>query len=315
MNYKYLFGPVPSRRFGMSLGVDLVPFKTCTFDCIYCECGKTTDLTVERKEYIQADLIIAELDDFLKSHPALDFITLTGSGEPTLNLGIGKIVKHLKRYFGGYRVAILTNGTLLDDDCLIDDINMADVIKVTLNAADDNTLCRINQPHGSVGIDGIMSGIRKLRANFKNEIWIELFVIPGINDTDVVLSRLKEELSKINPDVIHLNSLDRPGSFAGAVPASGEILGKVKKFLEPMPVKIISKVADNVNNDNGKSGFETDPEEAIVSIIKRRPSTADDIVMISSLPKDRILKLIAGLKEKNIIGEKIMERGIFYFVR
>jgi wyosine [tRNA(Phe)-imidazoG37] synthetase (radical SAM superfamily) len=309
MKYKYIFGPIPSRRFGLSLGVDLVPFKTCSFNCIYCECGRTTNLTLERKEYIDVTDIINELKDFLSNKPEIDFITITGSGEPTLNSGIGRLATFLKTNFGGYKTALLTNGTLLHDSEVVESVKTIDVIKVTLNAVDDPTLCKINKPAESVTMGKIIEGIISLRKNFTNKIWIELFIIPGINDDDDKLLDLKIELIKINPDVVHLNSLDRPGAFQNAVPADHDTLLRVKKILEPLPVEIISKVKNNVSKESDNA------EDFILSIIKRRPSTVEDIVISSGLSKKEIEVQINKLKEDHKIIEKKMDRGIFYLIR
>jgi len=129
MKFKHLFGPVPSRRLGVSLGIDLVPYKTCTMDCIFCECGKTTNLTIDRKEYVPTAEILDELDAYLKQSPDLDYITFSGLGEPTLHSRIGEILNFLKQNYPRYKVAILTNGTLLFHKELRDEIKNTDIVK------------------------------------------------------------------------------------------------------------------------------------------------------------------------------------------
>jgi len=152
MKFKHLFGPVPSRRLGISLGIDLVPYKTCTANCVYCECGKTTNLTIERKEYIPTDEILNELDVYLKQAPDLDYITFSGSGEPTLHSKIGEIINFLKKNYPQYKVAVLTNGTLLFHKELRDELKNADIIKPSLDAGSDEIFKKIKRPHENLNL-------------------------------------------------------------------------------------------------------------------------------------------------------------------
>ena len=146
MKYKHLFGPVPSRRLGLSLGIDPIPYKTCSFDCVYCECGATTKLTAARKEYIPVDEIISELDSFLSSNPTLDYITFSGSGEPTLNIGIGRVISYLKKNFSQYKIAVLTNSSLFSDPEVREELLLADVIMPSLDAVSENVFQKITDP-------------------------------------------------------------------------------------------------------------------------------------------------------------------------
>ena len=150
--YKHIFGPVPSRRLGLSLGVDLVPPKTCTLDCVYCECGPTTHLTIKRCEYVAVKQIKAELDAFLAHNPALDCITFSGAGEPTLYSGLGEIIRYLQTAYPQHRLALLTNGTLLDSPSIRREISMLDVVKVSVDAANEKTFKRINRPHPGLNL-------------------------------------------------------------------------------------------------------------------------------------------------------------------
>ena len=152
----YLFGPVPSRRLGISLGLDLVPHKTCSLNCIYCESGKTTNLTIERKEYIPTAVLISELTTFLKTKPKLDYITFSGAGEPTLHSDIGTIVTFIKKNYPDYQLALITNGTLFYLSKLRREVKPVDLILPSLDAVSEKTFKRINRSHRELAIKKII---------------------------------------------------------------------------------------------------------------------------------------------------------------
>ncbi len=212
MKLKHIFGPVISRRLGKSLGIDLVPFKTCSLDCIYCECGKTNNLTTERAEYVPTEEVIQELDNYLSTSPDLDYVTFSGSGEPTLHSGIGKIISFLKTNYPDYRIALLTNSTLLGNKDLLEEIKEVDLIIPSLDAVLEKTFKKINRPLTSLTVEDIIKPLINLKNNIKGLIWLEIFIIPGINDSREEITKFKEIIEKMNPDKIQLNSLDRPGT-------------------------------------------------------------------------------------------------------
>jgi wyosine [tRNA(Phe)-imidazoG37] synthetase (radical SAM superfamily) len=212
MKLKHIFGPVISRRLGKSLGIDLIPFKTCSLDCIYCECGKTNNLTIRRAEYVPTEEVIQELDNYLSTSPDLDYVTFSGSGEPTLHSGIGKIISFLKTNYPDYRIALLTNSTLLSDKDLLEEIKDLDLIIPSLDAVLEKTFSKINRPIASISVEDIINPLINLRDTFQGLIWLEIFIIPGVNDSREEIDKFKEIIKKINPDKIQLNSLDRPGT-------------------------------------------------------------------------------------------------------
>jgi len=164
--YKYLFGPVPSRRLGISLGVDLVPHKTCSLNCVYCECGRTTILTDERKEYVPTEMVLSELNHFLTTNPRLDFITFSGSGEPTLHSGLGNVIKFIKKNFPKYQVALLTNGTLFYSPNIREEVKQVDVILPSLDAASEEVFHKINRPVRGLKVQKVIDGLVQLRTEF-----------------------------------------------------------------------------------------------------------------------------------------------------
>jgi len=181
--YKYIFGPVPSRRLGMSLGIDLVPKKVCSLDCVYCEVGKTTQLTLERKEYLKAGKIKEELTHYFNNNPDPDFLTFSGSGEPTLNISIGDILQFVKQIRPHIPVAVLTNGTLLFDQTVRNALKEADVVLPSLDAATEDAFRKINRPPDSLKIDSYIQGLIDFRKEYKGKIWLEIFILPGYNDS------------------------------------------------------------------------------------------------------------------------------------
>lgn len=231
MKYRYHYGPVHSRRLGRSLGVDVIPYKTCSLDCIYCECGATNHLTLERKEYISTQEIIDDLDNFLKEQPKLDYITFAGSGEPTLHRGLGEIINFLKGKYPQYKVALLTNATLLNDPTVIADIQKADLIVPSLDGVSMEAFKKMNRPESSLTAETIITGIKNLMQNFSGEIWLEIFIIPGINDQEKELTLFRDTIRELGIKKVQLNTLDRPGAVPELKPVS-------KKYKEEIAAKL-----------------------------------------------------------------------------
>ncbi|MCK4701369.1 MAG: radical SAM protein, partial [Bacteroidales bacterium] len=274
--YKYLFGPVPSRRLGMSLGVDLVPHKVCSLNCIYCECGSTKNLTIERKEYVPYNEVIQELKRFLSDNPALDYITFSGSGEPTLNSRIGDILKYIKQNYPDIPVAVLTNGTLLNDKQVREEILDADLVLPSLDVASDLSFRKINRPFNSLNIENYINGLCEFREEYQGKIWLEVLIIPGYNNSKEDLKLLKEAFNKIKPDNIQLNTLDRPGVISGLKAAGKEELEQIADLWGLDNIEII---AEAPSRKEVKS-FRDDIETAILETIFRRPCTLNDLVKI-----------------------------------
>lgn len=212
MEYQYLFGPVRSRRLGRSLGIDLVPGNICSLNCVYCECGTTIHITRKRGEYASLSRIQQELGHYLRIKRDIDYITLGGTGEPTLHSGISAILKYLRKHHPEYKRAVLTNSTLLHDPAIRDEIKTADLILPSLDAVSDDILQKINRPPSGITAETMVDGLVALRKEFKGKIWLEIFFIPGVNTTDEELHLLRDAAVRINPDVIHINSLSRPGA-------------------------------------------------------------------------------------------------------
>lgn len=310
MKYKYLFGPVPSRRLGVSLGVDLIPYKTCSYNCIYCESGRTTKLTNKRAEYIPIKDILEELKHFLQSNPQLDYITFSGSGEPTLNSGIGEVIRFIKTEYPQYKLALLTNGSLMNDSKLQQDLLPIDLILPSLDAVESDVFKKINQPHPGIQLDQVITGLAEFRKMFQGEMLLEVFISPGVNDGPEHLQTLKEKIHLIQPDKVQLNSLDRPGIEDWVQPATHDQLKIIADFLQ-WPTEIIAKTKDRRTSQ----AYHTDTESGIIELIKRRPCTLEDLSETLGLHINEINKYIETLLKSQRIFSKKMERGTFFILK
>ncbi|MDD4107389.1 MAG: radical SAM protein [Prolixibacteraceae bacterium] len=308
--YKYLFGPVPSRRLGMSLGVDLVPKKVCSLNCVYCEVGETTKLTTKRMEYIPYKKIVSELNRYFESGPSPDYITFSGYGEPTLNSALGNIIKFIKEKKPDIPVAVLTNGTLFSSPRVRMELLPADLILPSLDAATQEAFEKINMPAPGINIDTYIEGLAEFRKEFKGIIWLEVFILPGYNDSESELTELKKAIVKINPDRIQLNTLDRPGTVEDLKGASAEDLQKIIDFWALSNVEIIAKVQERKN----MTSYRTDIESAILGTIARRPCTSDDLAQILGTHVNEINKYLETLESEQKIKHVRQERGIFYYI-
>jgi len=306
--YKHLFGPVPSRRLGMSLGVDLVTHKICSLDCIYCECGRTTELTVDRKEYVPHDAVIEELEDYFKQNPDPDYITFSGSGEPTLNARIGDVISWIKKKKPEVSIAVLTNGTLLCHKEVRDALLPADLVMPSLDAALLSSFQTINRPCAEINLDDYIKGIADFQNSYTGKLALEILILPGVNDSSEDLAALKHACDTILPDVIQLNTLDRPGAVSDICAATHERLLEIQTFLGKDRVEIIAAVTQR----KGTKAYRKDMESAILETIHRRPCTPEDLASILGTHINDINKYLSVLELEGTIESMRQERGIFY---
>ena len=306
--YKYLFGPVPSRRLGMSLGVDLVTHKICSLDCIYCECGKTTNLTLNRKEYVPFNQVIKELDHYFQNNPEPDYITFSGSGEPCLNIKIGNVINYIKNKKKHILIAVLTNGTLLLQKQVRKELLKADTVMFSLDAASDSGFQKINRPCLQINIKDYIQGLCDFTKEYKNKAVLEYFVLPDINDSKKEVMLLKHAFEKIKPDIIQLNTLDRPGSVADIKPSNLNKLKQIINWLNPLNVEIIAGFSGKTKNKL----YSQDMESAIIEIIHRRPCTSSDLEKILEKNINEINKCLKSLEKDNKIKSIHQKRGLFF---
>lgn len=306
--YKYLFGPVPSRRLGISLGVDLVPHKVCSLDCIYCECGATTKLTLERKEYILYDRVTEELDHYFTYNPDPDYITFSGSGEPTLNVRLGDVLAFIKERKPNIPVAVLTNGTLLHQKQVRKELLKADVVLPSLDAATERAFMKLNRPHYALTLQDYMRGLEQFRREYRGQIWLEVLIIPGYNDDVPNLNKLKAAFQRIKPDKVQLNTLDRPGAVENLSVAGQAELQKIVDFWQLEHVEIIAKPPERKDIKS----YRKDTETAILETISRRPCTLEDLIKILGLHANEVNKYLSVLEAGGKIKAVSLKRGVFY---
>jgi len=306
--YKHLFGPVPSRRLGMSLGIDLVPRKVCSLDCVYCEVGATTLLTLNRKEYVLLDRIKEEITHYFEENPDPDFITFSGSGEPTLNSRIGEVIRYVRQLRASVPIAVLTNGSMLHDPDVRNALLDADVVLPSLDAATQEVFEKINRPAKGLTIDAYIHGIVDFRRVFKGKLWLEVFILPGYNDAEKELVALKKAIRQINPDSVQLNTLDRPGTVANLQGATRRELESIISFWELDGIEIISAAPQRKKLQS----YRTDAEAAIMDTIARRPCTIDDLSEILGMHIGEINKYLDVLEAEEKIESTQGSRGIFY---
>lgn len=309
--YKYLFGPVPSRRLGMSLGVDLVPKKVCSLDCVYCEVGKTSLLSTERKEYVPYQKVKDELDNYFSNNPDPDYITFSGSGEPTLNSRIGDVIKYLKEIKPAIPIAVLTNGTLLSNKQLRSELMDADLVLPSVDAVSDEVFKKINRPAAKLDANTYINGLIDFSREFKGKIWLEVFILPGYNDSKEELLKIKETILKIKPTSVQLNTLDRPGTVADLVKAPLKQLEKIKEEWGMDNVEIIAAAPVRKNIKS----YRSDTESAILETIDRRPCTLQDLAEILGLHLSEINKYLDVLEAEGRIESTRQDRGLFYRIK
>lgn len=301
----HVYGPVPSRRLGFSLGVDIIPFKTCPFDCIYCQLGPTTQRAIKRKKYFPLKDILSSIKKKLASGQRIDYVTLSGSGEPTLSSDIGKLINEIKK-MTSVPVAVLTNGSLLSRQSVRKDLLSADLVVPSLDAVTQRVFVKTNRPHSSLKLEEIIEGIEKFRQEFKGSIWLEIMIVKGVNDSPSQLRRFKEAIAKIKPDKIHLNTVVRPPTVKSARPLSQRELERIKIFLGKN-VEIIAEFDNKAQKPSSE-----DLEKAILSMIQRRPVTLSDISTSFGAHKSEVIKYLNYLLEEGKI-QCASHKGLKYY--
>lgn len=300
----HLFGPVPSRRLGRSLGVDLIPRKTCPYDCLYCEVGSTTQQTLARREY-HTETIIQELAEYLRGPEAeLDFITLAGSGEPTLNLGLGKIIQAIKK-MSSTPVAVLTNGALLYLPEVRRELAGADVILPSLDSAIEETWRAINRPLPEMSLAQMIEGLEALRREYPGQIWLEIMILKGLNDTEEELEALRRVIQRLAPDKVQLNTAVRPVVDDLAQPLTLEEMQAVADFFGE-GAEVIASSARPVSAETAVS------DARFLEMLARRPMTAPDLAQVLGLPLDLVQERLKRLCKSGLIDHSLYQNQGFY---
>jgi wyosine [tRNA(Phe)-imidazoG37] synthetase (radical SAM superfamily) len=297
-SYKHLFGPVPSRRLGLSLGIDLCPAKTCTVDCVFCQLGSTLGVTLERKEYVPTANVLAELGNWLGRGEPADYLTLSGSGEPTLHTRFGDVLRYVRAH-SGHRAALLSNGTLFHLPEVRADAALADVVKVSLSAWDENSYRQINRPHPDLKFATLVQGYESFRAQFSGELWLEVFLLRGINDSIHALEAIAGLAQRIRPNRVHLNTAVRPPAETSVQALTQNELTALARIFDP-----VAEVIAEFKTKEGRKPSPTPDAGSILALVARHPSTAEDIAATSGAPHVEIRSILRTLlAERRVVAE------------
>ena len=283
----HVFGPVPSRRLGFSLGVDLIPHKHCTFDCIYCQIGRTTHKETERRSFADPDLVVRQVMEKVEEGRAIDFISLSGSGEPSLSADMGLIIKELKRRIA-IPVVLITNGSLLFRDDVRREASLADLVLPSLDAASEDIFQEINRPHADLSLAHLLSGLKAFRKSYKGKIWLEVMLIKDINDDPQQLNLFKQIIPGLRADMVQLNTVTRPPAESTATPVEGRKLAAVARRIGPA-CEVIAAF-DREARTPGRGAWQA----SVIETLKRRPLSLEDIVRTTGVSRDTAK---AGLRE------------------
>ena len=307
--FRYVYGPVPSRRLGRSLGIDLVPFKTCTYDCVYCQLGRTTNKTVDRQEYVPINDVLTELQDKLAGGEAPDYIGLAGSGEPTLNAGIGELIPKIKD-LTDIPVAVLTNGSLLWMNEVQDALMAADLVLPSLDAGDEHLFGYVNRPHEDISFQRMIDGIAAFTRRFTKEVWLEVFLLGGVTGIPAEVEKIASITTRIRPARVQLNTVSRPPAekFALSLPPDQML---ALKAIFPGEVDVISeKERDGVRTPASYEGWDAD----ILALLSRRPCTPADVAGGLGLHVTEALKHLEALTSAGKVGMVFTGGRGFYTV-
>lgn len=303
---EYIFGPVPSRRLGRSLGVDLVPFKTCTYDCIYCQLGGTTNKTVQRKEWIPIESILGQLKVKLDSKP--DYITLSGSGEPTLHSRLDELIAGIK-YLTDIPIAVLTNGSLLWLPEVRNALKSADLIVPSLDAGSSPIFQYVNRPHRDITFHKMIEGLVKFRDIYNGQYWLEVFLLAGVTTPEMEINMLRAYIKSIQPDKIQVNTVTRP-------PA--------EEFAESVPQKQLQAITETLHENaeviadfhkvHSYQEFSAKREDVQI-LLRRRPCSIADIEAGLGLHRNEVVKYIEELRSENKVQMKSQNHTLYYKAR
>ena len=298
-----IFGPVPSRRLGRSLGVDLVPFKTCTYDCIYCQLGRTTNKTAERREWVPLNEVLAELQDKLATKP--DYITLSGSGEPTLYSRLDDLIDRI-RSMTDVPVAVLTNGSLLWQKEVRRQLMDAHLVIPSLDAGHSSMFKAVNRPHESISFERMLDGLVAFRDDYYGQYWLEVFLLAGHTAIDSEIRKIADCVERIKPDRVQLNTATRPTAEDYAVMVERRQLAELAPWFEP-PAEVIADYRGVHAQSDFKAG-----RQSVLEMIQRRPCSLEDIADGLGIHRNEVIKYVEELEAGGLLTKHTSGGALFY---
>lgn len=303
--YEYVFGPVPSRRLGASLGVDVLPLKTCTQNCIYCQLCVDQDPIIDIRTYANPQQVIDEVISRIKEGIKVDYITFSGSGEPTLHKDLGFMIDSIKEKTGK-KVAVITNGTMLWKPEVRKGLANADLVMPSLDAFDSESFKIINRPHDKITFDLLVEGLTSFRKEYVGQIWLEIFLIKGINTVFDSLKTLKLLVKGINPDRIQLNTVARPGVDKTLKPLSQEEMLEIARIIGYDAEGI--SLAGNIE----KSSDTANIEEKVLDMLKRRDCRSEDLANGLQVELSRVVSVLDELENQGIVVRVNRGEDVFF---
>jgi len=306
--YRFLFGPVPSRRLGRSLGIDIIPHKVCSLNCIYCEVGRTTSCIVERQHFDDPSDIIAE---FAANYPLLkgdlDIVTLTGAGEPTLNLDLGYLIKELKK-ISSHPVGVLTNTTLFTDKGVRDELMSADVVVPSIDAATPEIYKQICAPHRSLSIEAMNDALVQFSHEYKGRMLIEVLLCEGVNDGAEELGKIAEVIKRCRYELVQLNTVHRPPAFSRAKTVSEKTLIDTALLFKSHGIKV--EPASNYIKE--LSGGELSAAQ-LQRLLSMRPCSLTDISRVFGVEPSKA-ESVLGMLDTEGMKITLHNDEKFYFI-
>ena len=303
---RHVFGPVPSRRLGFSLGVDPIPRKYCNFDCVYCQVGKTTRVETERRSFFDREELLLEVLRQLDKAKAVDIITFSGSGEPTLNKDLGWMIREVKDRVET-PVAVITNGSLLYREDVREDLSSADIVLPSLDAVTEETFTSINRPHPAISIDDVVKGLRAFRSGYKGKIWLEIMFAKNVNDGPDELQRFRKVLESIAVDKIQLNTITRPAPGEGAKPLEASELARISGMLG-------SRCEVIAGFDKRSEGLGIDDwVTRVLGILERRALTIDDVASVTGIARDEAADRLERLAAQQLL-QTVRQGNLLFYV-
>ena len=294
-----IYGPVYSWRLGVSLGIDpLKPPKTCTFNCIYCQLGKTIKKVSKPEDspsYVSVEKIVKDLKETLKRVDIgnIDYLTFSGAGEPTLNPNLAKIVREIRRLVNDKPIAILTNSSLLDRETVRENLRKIDLVIAKLDAPNQKLLKRINRPSKGITLDSIIEGLKKFRKETNAKLAIQTMFIKStaknrsFNTEKNVVEGLVKIIEKISPDEVQINIPTRPPSESHIIPPKTQEMEKILRIfrVKLSGIKIVSRIDKIKEKKLTKKEISSDLEERIIETLKRRPCSLQDLTKVFGMPR------------------------------
>ncbi len=302
--FHYIFGPIPSRRLGRSLGISPLPKKTCNYSCIYCQLGRTNHMTNQRQEFYKTEDILKEFREYLKDSDKFDIVTVVGEGEPTLCSNLGELICGLKE-MTEKPVAVITNGALLSDPQVREELCHADMVLPSLDAYDQETAKRIDRPYGTIRFEEEFQGLKEFCEMYQGELWLEIMLVDGINDDENSIEKFKELLKELRYDRLYLNTPVRPPAEEGVNVVTPERMQFAVEKLGGISIEMLS---------SGSFFSEIEDDyEAVKSIIGRHPMNQFELNGFldsrKTEDKEALMKRMEQDEEIDVINYK----GIFTF--